>query len=45
MSDGKSAMAGDMVTRQQMTEKRMEMMQSMMQMMMMDRKSQAPSKQ
>ncbi|MEO8859441.1 MAG: hypothetical protein ABI343_20850 [Burkholderiaceae bacterium] len=42
---GKSPMAGDMAARQQMMEKRMEMMQSMMQMMMMDRMSQAPSKQ
>ena len=42
---GKSPMGGDMATRQQMMEKRMEMMHSMMQMMMMDRMPQAPSKQ
>ncbi|MEO7938326.1 MAG: hypothetical protein ABIR55_06855 [Burkholderiaceae bacterium] len=41
----KSPMTGDLAARQQMTEKRVEMMQSMMQMMMMDRMPQAPSKQ
>jgi hypothetical protein len=42
---GKSPMAGDMAARQQMLEKRMEMMQSMMHMMMMDRMPVAPSNQ
>jgi len=41
---GNSSMAGEVVARQQMMEKRMEMMQLMMQ-IMMDRTPQAPSKQ